>query len=139
MNVSDRVAGDTIIKQKATFVSLSHTQNTSGSYASIQVLVEMYANAAGAYGDKLSGPGIGTYHVTMNAANDTIVNAETGTILHVRSGESEGAWQALAELSPQPVMFQGDFFEMLREQPVKIADLIRSHIANADALGRFSM
>jgi len=139
MNVSDRVVGDTIIKQKATFVSLSHNQNTSGSYASIQVLVEMYANVAGDYGDKLSGPGIGTYYVTMNAENNTIVNAETGAILHVRNGESEAVWQALAELSPEPVMFQGDFFEMLREQPVKIADLIRAHIANADALGRFSM
>ena len=136
--VTDRVFNDTTIKQKAVFTTLTHTQNEKSSKAVIEVLVSMYANDNGDYGQKLSGQGFSPYFSKLGADNDTIVNAQTGEILLVRTDESDALWQARADMHPDTVMFQADFFLMLRDtQTIEIGNLIKQHITQADALGRF--
>lgn len=142
LDVQDRVYAGTTIKQKATFTRLAHTQSANTSNVAIDVRVSMYADDRGAYGPELSGPGFQPYNRQLGADNDTLVNAQTGAILQVRKTgagrESDDIWMAVAELHPEAVMFQADFFLMLRDtQPIKIGDMIRQHITQADALGRF--
>lgn len=136
--LSDRVYNDTIIKQKATFTSLIHTQNEIESRAIITILVTMYANDNGEFGTLLSGPGFQPYQVNLVADNNCIVNAESGEIIAVRTTESTEIWLAKAELLEENAMFQGDFFEMLRDtQPIRIGELIKLHITQADSMNKF--
>jgi hypothetical protein len=136
--VSDRTFNDTIIKQKAKFISLNHNQNDKESKATVTVEVYMYGNDNGDYGSLLTGPGFQPYTYNLTADNDCIVKVADGSIVAIRTDEPSEIWNAKALLCEDDVMFQGDFFEMLREtQSIKIGDLIRQHITNADALGRF--
>jgi len=142
--VSDRVSGDTRFRQKALFLSLFHQQLPGGeSSVRIVVRVRLYAadaSAADGYGPQLTGPGLSSYEATLSADNRTLVDAADGTQLAMRQlGQTEAEWQALVESFPQPTMLQGDFFHALREsQPVQIGDMIRHHIQQADAMGRFA-
>lgn len=137
--VADRIFNDTIIKQKATFTTLTHTQTANGSNVRVEALVTMYSNDNGDYGKPLTGSGFAPYFVTVGADNDTIVNAQTGEILLVRTNESDAFWKAKADTNPEPVMFQADFFIMLRDtQSIEIGELIKKHIIQANNLGRFN-
>ena len=142
--IADRIAGDTLIRQKARFLSLFHKQTPEG-ISSVQIVVRvcLYAAEGQGYGPLLSGPGFSSYEATLGADNRTLVDARpehAGDVLATRElGQTEEAWQAVVDSYPQPTMLQGDFFEMLRDnQPVQIGDIIRRHIARADALGRFA-
>lgn len=137
VNISDKVLGDTIIKQTATFVSLRYSQDERESMAEITVLVKPFASNKGAYGDSLISRGINSYYVTLTAKNDTLVEFPSGEIIAVRSNENDQQWAALAALHPTDCCLQGDLMEILREQPTKIGDIIRHHIAEADRMGRF--
>lgn len=138
--VADRVAGDTLIRQKARFVSLLHTQSPAGECrAVITVLVSLYAADGPGFGPALQGLGFQNYTVELVAANDTLVDAETGQILAMHQGQDAETWQALCNGYTRPVMLQGDWFEAIREtQPVLIGEMIRQHIQQADAMGRFN-
>ena len=73
------------------------------------------------------------------ADNDTIVDATTGQILAIRNDETETTWLAKADAYEQDVMLQGDFFEeVCITLPVVIGNLIKEHITNANAMGRFA-
>ena len=135
--VSDRVSGDTVIKQKATFVSLYHCQENGESKASIDVIVKLYGVSGDTYGAELQGPGFFPYRVTLVADNRTIVNAQTGEIKAIRQFETDEEWIAKAEGFDEPVMFQGDFFEMLRGMDIKISDLIQANIVHANEMNKF--
>jgi hypothetical protein len=141
VSVSDRKVNDTTIKQKAVFQRLEHriAYNDEARVA-VTVLVELYAADGDSYGEKLVGPGFAGYTVELVADNQTIVDVTTGEILAINTGyKSKMAWEAEAQGYEQPVMFQGDFFELIRDnQPIVIGDLIRQHIAQADAMGKFA-
>jgi hypothetical protein len=137
--VSDRVYQDTTFKQKARFTKLVHDQSETESKVVVTVLVTMYANDNGTYGMLMTGKGFQPYPVDMTADNSCLVDAETGEILAERTTESNAHWAAIADLHPKNVMWQGDFFEMLRDsQDIRIGNLITQHIQNADRLGRFA-
>lgn len=131
--VADRLPG---IKQKARFVRLSHGQADNGQCdATITVLVTMYAADGEGYGPALSGPGFSSYLVDLTADNNCLVDATTGAVLARRNGINSVDWQATIDSFAQPTMLQGDFFEYLREHvDVRIGDLIRLHITQADAV-----
>ena len=136
--VADKIYGDTVIKQKAVFASLNHAQFATGeSVATVSVQVRSYSLSGGTYGESLHDKGVPDRLVTLVADNKCVVDAETGAILTVRGTETNKEWQAIVDGFDQPVMLQGDFFELLREQPIKIGDLIRLHITQADAMGKF--
>ncbi len=138
--VADRRIGDTLIKQKFRFTTLTHEQNLDGvCRVAINGVVTMYASEGGEYGPALTAAGFTARPVTMAADNQTLVDAATGAILAIQQDESAAEWAARINSFPQDTMLQGDFFEYLREHAdVRIGDLIRQHIAQADALGRFA-
>lgn len=139
IELADRVIADTVIKQKAKFISLYHSQNETDSFATITVTVSLYSADNGVYGAELTGAGFSSYNVVLIADNNTIVNAQTGAILLIRSYESNEVWKATAEQFTENVMFQGDFFEMLRDtQSINIGDLIKQHITQANEMGKFN-
>lgn len=136
--VADRAYNDTIIKQKAMFTRLTHHQSETSSSVTVDVIVSMYANDNGAYGMPLTGLGFAPYHKSLGADNNTLVDAETGEILAIRADEPQDVWEANAAEHDKLVMFQADFFLMLRDNaPIEIGKLITKHITDADALGRF--
>jgi len=141
--VADRVSGDTRVRQKARFVSLFHQQLGESSDARITVRVSLYAADASApagYGAPLSGPGFSAYDAVLSADNRTLVDASNGAILAMQQlGQTAQEWEAVVAGFDQNTMLQGDFFGMLRDtQAVNIGDMIRQHIAQADAMGRFA-
>jgi hypothetical protein len=142
-NVSDRVIGGVVVaKQRATYQSMSIEQNRSSGEMSIVmvVLVSLFAvSVTGEYGEAIpEGQGFHSYPVRLYANNLTAVTLD-GTIKHIRQQETQEQWAELLANDPDPLMLQGDFFEYVRDnQPLKIGDLIRQHIANADQMGRFS-
>lgn len=138
--VASRTIVDTLIKQKAKFVSLLHQQTEAGeSLVIVTVRVALFAADGDGFGPALEGPGFSAYEVQLRADNQTVVDAQTGAILAIRLGEPEADWQNKLASYEQPVMLQGDFFEYLREnQPIKIGEMIRQHITQADAMGRFA-
>lgn len=141
--ISDLQAGDTILKQKAVFQQLRHEQDNDGyCVVYIGLRIDLYASVNGEYGERLSGRGINSYGATLTAANDTLVDAQTGQVLGVQAaGETAEAWRArIDELSQTAdTLLQGDFFRLLRDNglPGTIRQLIEHHIQQADALGRF--
>jgi len=142
--VSDRVSGDTRFRQKALFLNMFHQQLPNG-IASVQVVVRVSLYAADAtapdgYGPRLTGSGLSSYESTLTADNTTLVDAATGEQLAQKPlGQTDVEWQAVIASFSQNTMLQGDFFLMLREsQPVQIGDMIRHHIQQADAMGRFA-
>ena len=139
--VSDRKVNDTTIKQKAIFQRLEHRILPSGeARVGVNVLVNLYAADGEAFGEKLTGNGFQSYMVELVADNQTIVDASSGAILAINTGyKSKADWEAQAQAYEQPVMFQGDFFELIRDnQSVEIGGMIRQHIAQADAMGKFA-
>lgn len=137
--VADRTFNDTIIKQKATFTRLTHHQSETSSSVTVDVTVSMYANDNGVYGMALSGMGFAPYHKSLGADNNTLVDAQTGEILEIKADDEPlDMWLAKAAEHEKLVMFQADFFLMLRDNaPIEIGKLITKHITDADALGRF--
>lgn len=139
--VSDRVLGDTRIKQKARFTTLTHEQGLDGvSRATIRLVVTMYAAAGDDFGPALTAAGFSTRTVDLTAANDTLVDAATGEILAINTGQQPAEWAAIVASFPQDTMLQGDFFEYLRDHglPGTIRQLLEHHIQQADAMGRFA-
>jgi hypothetical protein len=139
--VSDRKINDTTIKQKVVFQSLLHRQMSTGeSRVGVTVQVNLYAADGDGYGSQLTGNGFTPYMVELVADNQTIVDASNGAILAINTDyKSKADWEAAANEYEQAVMFQGDFFELLRDNTaIEIGDLIRQHIAQADAMGKFA-
>ena len=139
--LADRVFAGTIIKQTATFVTLSHVQDPNSGVCSavIVVLVKYYANNAGALGMSLNDHGVPDKQFNLTADNNTIVDASTGAILAINPVFFESPeWLAQVAAFTQNVMKQGDFFQAMRDaSPIIIGDLIKHHIAQADSMGRF--
>lgn len=143
VEVSDRKINDTVIKQKVVFQRLEHRIQTDGtSRVGVSILVELYAANGTAYGEKLTGNGFNSYYDELVADNNTIVDVQTGDILAINviafGYKNQPDWIQQANDFKQDVMFQGDFFEVMRDsQPVQIGALIRHHITQADAMGKF--
>jgi hypothetical protein len=141
--ISDLVQGDTRIKRKVRFETMHHHQAADGQCrATLFVRVYSYANQGGQYGELLQGALFRAYRCELQADNACLVEATTGAILAVQAvNEPLADWLARAEGLSQAAdtLLQGDFFEQLRQrQPVLIADMIRQHIQQADAMGRFA-
>lgn len=136
VDVSDRQSAGTLIKQRATFLTLHAAQHalTSEVTVTIGVRVDLYANDAGQYGERLVGKGLASYAVTLLADNNSAVDPTTGAVLHIRASETTDEWAALLAADERPLMLQGDWFEMLlRTQEVAIGPMIRQFIEQADA------
>ncbi len=94
----------------------------------------MYAADGEGYGPELVGRGFAPYKVPLEADNNCLVEVATGAVLARRDGANQADWQATIDSFPQDTMLQGDYFEYLREHvDVRIGDLIRLHITQADA------
>jgi len=151
--VSDRVYGDTTIKQKAIFNSLYHQQQADGQCSAvINVTVRSFAvrklvttgesgTTTYSYGESLADKGVPDRQESLSADNNSLVDMATGGVLVTRKFETNLEWDNIISSFTQPTMLQGDFFELLRENaPIEIGALIRQHIALADAppFSRFS-
>jgi hypothetical protein len=139
--ISDLVAGDTVLKRKARFLSLLHRQEPDGTCTVfIDVLVMPYSKSGIDYGAAITNPGVVPYKATLTAANDTLVDAASGAILCTFPlGTPQSAKDAKIASFSQSTMYQGDFFCMLRDtQSVKIGGMIIQNIQQADAMGRFA-
>ncbi|MFD2717915.1 hypothetical protein ACFST9_04265 [Hymenobacter monticola] len=144
VQLSDRIFNDTIIKQVAIFTRLEHRQHpeTKVCSALVDVLVKSYSNDNGVNGIHLHDKGVYDRTVPLVADNNTVVRATTGEIVSINPMPFPNqAWKiavdAIAE--NQDVMYQGDFFWMLREsQEINIGGLIRQHILAADQMGKFA-
>jgi hypothetical protein len=139
--LSDRVFDSTRFKQEAVFEMLEHRQQaaTGESTATIALTVKSYADDNGSFGVPLHDKGVPDKTVYLVADNNTVVDATTGTILFVFTNESIPDREEIIAGFSQDVALQGDFFGLLRDNsPIVIGDLIRLHIAQADAMGRFS-
>jgi hypothetical protein len=145
VEISDRIYSNTTIKQKARFTSLQHIQDEHGiGTVTVFVDVDMYAaGPSGSYGSKISSNGINSYKIMLVADNSYVVDvtpsAAFGDVIYQRQpGQSDDQFTEVLNNFAQPVMLQGDFFVMLRnEQPIILKDLITKYIQVADALGKF--
>ncbi|TGE26901.1 hypothetical protein [Hymenobacter metallicola] len=80
MPVSDRISGDTRIKQKARFVSFNHLQDLNGRCeARITVNVTLHAADGDGFGQPLTGLGFMSYNADLVADNNTVVDAYVPT------------------------------------------------------------
>lgn len=140
INLTDRVFQNTTIKQKATFSGLEHRQNSDGvSSALIMVLVQYFADSDGDYGVHLHDKGVPDVTKYLVADNDTVVDASTGAILAIKTDGNRDEWESIVNGYEQNVMLQGDFFGYLRDNAsIIIGDMIRQHIAQGDAMGKFA-
>ncbi|MDF7813597.1 hypothetical protein [Hymenobacter sp. YC55] len=155
--VSDRVAGSTIVKQKAHSPRLSVDEQSRAVHLLLTVSL-FAATEQGNYGPALSGPGFSDYQVTLVADNNTAVNPQKeGAICYIRISpelalnfltkepvpmpvvENGDSWRSFLDSLPEPLALQGDFFCFLRDtQPVLMRKLIEDHIQQADLMGRFA-
>ncbi len=139
--LTDRVFNDTVIKQEAVFDTLEHRQDAINGVAQVHVVVVVrsYANDNGEFGIALHDKGMPDKRVYLVADNLTVVNAETGEIVLIQAADNYFTWEEDIEALEGNVMFQGDFFLQLRDNaPIVIGDMIRQHIAQADAMGKFA-
>lgn len=135
VEVSDRIYNETIFKQRAKFLGMEIWQSPVNNTVTVLVkmLVTLYASVNGGYGNEITGKGLVPYQVTLVADNNCGVNPQTGGILHVRTTESDTDWDSLLQADAQPLMLQGDFFNMLmHSQAVEIEPMLRNFILQAD-------
>jgi hypothetical protein len=130
--VQDLVYADTAFKQKAHFIELRHRYQ-HGPYASIDVDVYRYSadpSKPDGYGDII--PNIPPRRFTLEAKNDTLVEKKSGRILASAQDPELDAY-SWDEKFPFPTMLQGNYFAWVRDNvEIKMGDLIRFHIVNAD-------
>jgi hypothetical protein len=140
IDLSDRVLNSTRWKQRAICSYFTCLQDEQGVCSvSLEVVVRSYSDDKGKYGESLHLRGVPDRAVVIEANNQTLVDFATGAILLVRSGENDIQWEQATAAFAQETMLQGDYFEWLREQaPLVIGELIRHHIRQADAIGRFA-
>lgn len=140
IDLSDRVLNSTRWKQRAICSYFTCLQDEQGVCSvSLEVVVRSYSDDKGKYGESLHLRGVPDRAVVIEANNQTLVDFATGAILLVRSDENDVEWEQATAAFPQKTMLQGDYFEWLRENtPLVIGELIRFHILQADARGRFS-
>ena len=128
--------------QRARFWQFGHTQSPdqlAQSTVLIKVIVTAHDLVGEELGDELSAQGFVPRIVELSADNTTLVEAATGAILADLRGLNLVERQAAIDGFAQDTLLQGDFFELLRDTaPVKIGDLLRQHLQQADALGRFA-
>lgn len=135
VEVSDRVYGDTTLKQKARWVNMTISQDATTGFVSVNVKLRvfLFANDNGMYGEAISGKGLSTYDVLLVADNNTAVNPQTGEVRYLRVNETPEQWAALLAEKPEPLMLQGSFFEtLLHAAPVQIEPMLRSFMQMAD-------
>ena len=158
VDISDRVFGHTVIKQRALFKRLTHLDEPENPSFKMDITVQLYAQQVdGSYGERLQGNGFRDYERQLSADNDSAVDPNTGKILLMRShtstqdeadtitfsqqwpAESQADFLARCEADERTLTLQGLFFLMLRAySPIDMEELIRTHIAQADVMGRFS-
>jgi hypothetical protein len=135
VDVSDRIVNNTIIKQKARWLSMLAAQDALSDLLTVQVRVRvsLYANDNGEYGPPLTGKGLSTYDVTLIADNNTAVNPGTGEVRCIRNNETDEEWLTLVASHHEVLMYQGDWFaKLLNEQAVMIAPMLRDFMLQAD-------
>jgi hypothetical protein len=141
--ISDYVNGSTRYKRKAKWLSFYHAVTPqAGVNLQLVVLITAYAAVEGSpeeYGPQLIGPQFRAYESTLQADESTLVDATSGEVLAVRGALMPEAWQALTDSFEQDIMLQTEYFARARDLgAVAIAPMVLHHIAQADALGRFS-
>lgn len=145
VSLKDRNFNDTLIKQQAIFNTMIHRQDLDKGIATVVVTVTIrsYSNDKGIIGVPLNYQGVPDRQVDIVADNNCIVDATTGAILLIKqignSPRVQADFEAAAAKFTQNVMYQGDFFLMIRDKmPITIGDLLKQHILQAEAMGRLS-
>lgn len=143
VRVADRMQGtQAIAGQEVRFVRLEHEE--FGRFAPRVVItlhVTLYSlDTNGNFLAPLTDDRVGAYSSQLAADNNTVVDATTGAILATRlPGTSAEQWDATLAAFPGDYMYQGTFFLKMRDhQSVVIGDMIRLHIVQADAMGKFN-
>lgn len=138
--ICDKDFNGLLLKQKARFTSLTYSQAPTGECsAQIMVLISLYAPAGDDYGPQLPYAAFPPRPETLRADNQTLVEVATGRILAQRNGAQEADWQATIARFEQNTMLQADYLATLaEEEPVKLNDMIRRYIQQADAAGKFA-
>lgn len=155
--VSDRVLEGTIVKQRVTFDRMNILAE-AGVVHVVQLFltVRLFAvTAENGYGPELTGKGFSAYPVVLIADNNTAVDPATGDLLYIRLTEAtvlnflagtveempavqpgEDRWHSYLDEKPEPLELQGRHFWYLSENvDVRIHDLIKKNIRQADAMG----
>ena len=134
-----------VILQKARFVEQTYRdEETSGeASAGLRVRIRRYRY------DKLATDGFGVFmpdevlglksrYKNLYASNSKIVDAETGEILAMNTGQTAKEWAAVAAGFSQLVSYQGNYYQNKRDYgTTPNGDDIRAHIAMADQMGLF--
>ena len=160
--VADRVFGDTVLCQVATWDSISVRVVAGALYLELGFKVTYHGVANGLPGEPLpSGKGLDSWQQTLYANNGCAVylnpsdatDPRNGQILYYHTltptGEgwetrhADGTRTALVgglEAAPEPVIKQGDAFALQMEHPLALAALIRYHLnaANEAPFSKFS-
>lgn len=161
--VSDRHFGDQVLCQVATWSALhAHVDPTTHEVSIVvETRVDFYTSVAGELGERIPvGNGLASRQVPLFANNNCAVyfnptdptDERNGEVLYYKTtlpaatptAEPQVAWQrrepdgALSEPLaptdlPEPLLLQGDAFALQLEYPLVLANLIRHHIAAADA------
>jgi hypothetical protein len=82
----------------------------------------------GTPGAEIQARGVQPLQVEMVGANDTIVDMDNGGAILYMLSEGEDADQKMAEYT-QNVCLQGDYFQFLSTQPIRIADLLSAFLS----------
>lgn len=158
--VADRVSGDTVLCQIATWESLKVGFVGNELRLELGFQVDYHGCVNGQPGDPLPiGKGVNSWHQTLYANNDCAVylnpswvateaqpqDPRNGEILYYTCFTIEGiGWESRAldgtrtalvgglAAAPEPVIRQGDAFSLSMEQPLALAQLIKHHLKAAN-------
>ncbi len=124
--VSDRVPG---VKQNARWLQMLAKQDPLTGIVTVQlhVLVSQTDEA----GEALTGKGIVTYNVPLNANNASAVDPETGEVKYMQGSETDAQWLAMLNSQPEPLLLQGDWMAGVMRK-MGITPLIHSFMVQAD-------
>jgi hypothetical protein len=137
LRISDLVPG--VIARLARFRAFAHDQAPNGVCSvGAKVWVTLVRLVDGELGPPYENKATQEYEVSLVGDNNTIVDAATGEILLIKTTQDVPEWDDIAEAYPQMVMYQGDFFELVRKHsPLDLEEMIEQNIRQADAMGRF--
>lgn len=160
--VADRVFGDTVLCQIATWDALSVRVVAGALSLELGFRVAYHGEANGLPGDPLpAGKGLDAWHQTLYANNDCAVYLNPAKATDPRNGQilyyyaptitgegwetrhADGTRTPLVgglEAAPEPCLKQGDAFALQMENPLALAQMIRYHLnaANEAPFSKFS-
>ena len=160
--VADRVFGDTVLCQVATWHQLSVQVRAGQLRLELGFEVQYHSCVAGEPGEPIpAGKGLSAWSQTLYANNDCAVylnpkdpaDPRNGQVLYYRAPASDGeAWERVEkdgtrtlvdgglDAVPEPVMRQGNAFALAMNQPLTLAQLIRYHLnaANEPPFSKFA-